>query len=92
MRKINRDEYDKLLKFTPSVLRQAEAKQNSINHPITEEILLEALEKIENLKRNEEMQKLLRTFLKKIEENNIKEIVFFNDEFKRKDWVAIFII
>jgi hypothetical protein len=53
--------------------------------PLTEEILIEAMEKIERFKKKENMQKLLREFLEAIEKNNIKEVLFFNAPYKEKD-------
>jgi uncharacterized protein YaaW (UPF0174 family) len=62
-----------------------------VNTPLTEEILTEAMEKIEWFKKKEDMQKLLRKFLEAIEKNDIKEILFFEQwEFLKKKGQAIF--
>lgn len=60
------------------------------NTPLTEEILLEAMEKIEWFKKKEYMQKLLREFLEAIEKNDIKEILFFESKYLKKKGQAIF--
>lgn len=62
-----------------------------VDTPITEEILLEAMEKIKWFDKKEDMQKLLREFLEAIEKNDIKEILFFEQsKFLKKKGQAIF--
>lgn len=93
MKEINLEEYNKLLSFKPSIYQTTATYTNNIDTtPLTEEILLEALEKIENFKRKEEMQKLFRNFLEWVEKHKIKEIMFFDNPVKDKDWIAIFMI
>ena len=69
----------------------ATATNKITNTPITEEILLEAMEKIERFQKKENMQKLLREFLEAIEKNDIKEILFFEQsKILKKKGQAIF--
>lgn len=92
MKKINQEQFNKLTELKPFCDSFTTTLQKIKETPLTNEILQETIEKMNSFKNKENLKKLLREFLETIEKNNIKEVLFFDNPLKEKDWKAIFMI
>lgn len=86
MRELNQKEFSEIMKqFNFWWLNTSTTTNDITTTPLTEKILLECYDII----KEESMRKLLREILEMIEKNNIKEILFFRNEFLNLQWKAI---